>query len=125
MATAEKARNQAYNVTDGTLFRWQRLWPRVARMYGIETGVPRNFKLTTWMADKAPMWQAMVKRHGLVARTMDEAVTWGFGDFMWGIETDVISSVTKIRGHGFHDTVDTEDAILAHIQCYRDAKLLP
>jgi nucleoside-diphosphate-sugar epimerase len=125
MATAEGARNEAFNVTDGTVFRWSRLWPRVAKMYGIDVGIPRALKLTTWMADKEPAWKALVKKHGLVERPMADAVTWGFGDFMWGIQHDVISSMTKIRLRGFHDTVDTEDLILAHLARYREAKLLP
>ncbi len=125
MATAETAQNQAFNVMDGTLFRWNRLWPRIAKLYGLETGIIRTIKLTDWMADKGPVWDAMVKRHGLVPAKMEDVATWGFGDFVWGLEHDVISSVAKLRLAGFHDTVDTEDQILAHLKRYRDARILP
>jgi len=125
MATSEKARNQAYNTMDGALFRWCRLWPRVAKMYGLEVGSIRTMKLADWMSDKAPVWNAMVKKYGLKPQSMDQVVTWAFGDFMWGLERDVVSSITKIRIHGFHDTVDTEDQILAHLARYREEKILP
>ncbi len=125
MATSEKARNQAYNTLDGTLFRWCNLWPRIAKLYGLELGTARPLKLSQWMADKGPLWDRIVKRHGLVPRSMDEVVTWGFGDFIWGLEHDVVSSLAKIRAHGFHDTVDSEDMILAHLQRYREARVLP
>ena len=68
------------------------------------------------MADKAPIWDAIVKRHDLVARPIEQVATWGFGDFVWGLEHDVISSVIKLRQAGFHDTIDTEEQILAILQ---------
>ncbi|MEZ5816043.1 MAG: SDR family oxidoreductase [Hyphomicrobiaceae bacterium] len=125
MATSEKGRNEAFNVTDGTVFRWERLWPRIAKFYGMEVGQVRLLNLGLWMSDKAPVWEAIVKRHGLVGAGMDDVVTWNFGDFLWGLETDVVSSMTKIRLAGFDATVDTEDRILAILAGYRDAKVLP
>jgi nucleoside-diphosphate-sugar epimerase len=125
MATAPAARNEAFNLTDGSLFRWSSLWPKIARLYGLECGVPRPLRLGEWMADKGPAWDAIVRRHGLVARPMADVVTWGFGDFLWGLEYDVVSSMTKSRLAGFHDTVDTEAEILAHLHRYREARLLP
>ena len=125
MATSEKAQNQAYNVVDGTTFRWNRLWPRIAKFYGLQTGIVRNVQLNSWMADKQPMWDSIVKRRGLKPSRIEDIAVWGFGDFCWGLEHDVVSSVAKIRSHGFHDTVDTEEQILAHLARYREAKVLP
>lgn len=125
MATAPSARNEAFNLTDSSLFTWSRLWPKIARLYGLECGRPRPLRLGEWMADKGPLWDAIVKRHGLVARPMEAVVTWNFGDFLWGLEHDIVSSMTKIRLAGFPDTVDTEARILAHLSRYREARLLP
>lgn len=125
MATTASARNEAFNLTDSSLFTWSRLWPKIARLYGLECGRPRPLRLGEWMADKGPLWDAIVNRHGLVARPMEAVATWNFGDFLWGLEHDVVSSMTKIRLAGFQDTVDTEARILAHLQRYREARLLP
>jgi nucleoside-diphosphate-sugar epimerase len=125
MATSENARNQAFNVTDGTTFRWERLWPRIARFYGMELGQVRPLNLGVWMADKGPVWEAIARRHGLASTNIDDIVPWNFGDFLWGLETDVVSSMAKARLAGFHDTVDTEDRLLALLAQYRDAKILP
>ncbi|MGE0767679.1 MAG: SDR family oxidoreductase [Hyphomicrobiaceae bacterium] len=125
MATAESGRNEAFNVTDGTVFRWERLWPRIAKFYGLELGQVRPLNLGLWMADKAPVWAAIAKRHGLASKIMDDVVPWNFGDFLWGLETDVVSSMTKARLAGFHDTVDTEDRLLQLLAQYREAKVLP
>ena len=87
MVTSEKAHNQAYNLMDGTLFRWNRLWPRIARLYGLETGVVRPLQLTRWMADKEPMWQRIVKRLTLKPSRIEDVAVWGFGDFCWSSNT--------------------------------------
>jgi len=125
MATAAAARNEAFNLTDGGLFRWSRLWPKIARLHGLECGIPRTLRLGQWMAGAGPLWQSIAERHGLVKQPMEAVVTWNFGDFLWGLEHDVVSSMTKVRLAGFHDTVDTEARILAHLQRYREARLLP
>ncbi|MBS0241122.1 MAG: SDR family oxidoreductase [Proteobacteria bacterium] len=125
MATSATARNEAFNVTDGSLFRWERLWPRIARLYGLEVGQVRTLNLTQWMADKGPVWEQIAKRHGLKSSRMEDVVTWGFGDFLWGIERDVISSMTKIRLAGFHETIDTEERLIELLGAYREAKVLP
>lgn len=125
MSTSEKDRNQAFNVTDGTTFRWERLWPRVAAFYGMEVGQVRPLNLGLWMADKGPVWERIAKRYGLRSSRMEDIVPWNFGDFLWGLEHDVVSSMTKIRLAGFHDTIDTEDRLLALLAEYREAKVLP
>jgi nucleoside-diphosphate-sugar epimerase len=125
MATSQAACNEAFNLTDGGLFTWSRLWPKIARLYGLECGRPRPLRLGEWMAGKGPLWETIVSKHGLVARPMEAVVTWNFGDFLWGLKCDVVSSMTKIRLAGFNDTVDTEARILAHLSRYREARLLP
>ncbi|MFV0296600.1 MAG: SDR family oxidoreductase [Hyphomicrobiaceae bacterium] len=125
MASSDAGANQAFNVTDGTTFRWERLWPRIAAFYGLEVGQVRPLNLGLWMSDKADAWAAIVKEHGLVDQPMDAVVTWNFGDFLWGLEHDVVSSMVKARLGGFHETIDTEARILEHLAAYREAKVLP
>ena len=112
MATAPAARNQAYNVTDGGLIRWRRFWPRLAEHFGMKVGEARPLTLGQWMNDKGPVWDRIVAKHGLEPTRMDDVALWPFADFLWGREQDVISSVLKLRQHGFHDTVDSEEQIL-------------
>lgn len=112
MATAPAARNQAYNVTDGGLIRWRRFWPRLAEHFGMKVGEARPLTLGQWLNDKGPVWDRIVAKHGLEPTRMDDVALWPFADFLWGREQDVISSVLKLRQHGFHDTVDSEEQIL-------------
>jgi hypothetical protein len=125
IATTPACANQAFNVTNGDLFRWQRLWPRVARLFGIEAGGVRPLKLADWMGDKAALWSAIAERHGLVATRMDEVADWPFADFSWAQDYDVISSTTKLRQAGFTEAIDTETMVLDYLARYRAAKILP
>jgi nucleoside-diphosphate-sugar epimerase len=125
MATAPSARNQAYNVTDNDVFRWKRLWPKIAAVYGLNVGEIRPLKLADWMRDKSALWERIVARRGLIARPLTDLASWPFADFFWNLDFDIVSSTTKIRRHGFHGVVDTEEQFLAHLQSYRDARLLP
>jgi nucleoside-diphosphate-sugar epimerase len=125
LATSDRARNQAFNVTNGDTYRWCNLWPRIAADFGIACGQVRTLNLATWMADKQPVWDRIVKRHGLKPLPMTEVALWAFGDFLWRQGQDNVSSTTRIRSIGFHDTIDTEAMYAAHINSYRAAKILP
>jgi nucleoside-diphosphate-sugar epimerase len=125
MLTALAARNQAYNVTDMDVFRWERLWPRIAQAYAIPLGAVRPLKLAHWMSDKDELWSRIVRKHGLAATPIQALAPWGFADFVFGLDADIVSSTTKIRRAGFHGVVDTEEQFLAHLARYREARLLP
>jgi nucleoside-diphosphate-sugar epimerase len=125
MATDPRGANQPFNVSNGDLFRWQRLWPSLAAYFGMPMGEVRPCSLDELMADKNPLWQRVVQRHGLTASRLDEVAVWGFGDFVFRQDHDVASSTTRLRQAGFHEVVDTEAMFLGHLRQYREARLLP
>ncbi len=125
MLTAPEADNQAFNLTDGDVFRWNQLWARVADHFGLEVGRPRAWRLETWMADKQPVWEDIATRHNLIQHQLAEIAPWAFADFVFHQSYDVFSIMTKIRRAGFHDTVHTEDNFIAHIKRYQEARILP
>jgi hypothetical protein len=77
------------------------------------------------MRDKEPVWQRLVRRHGLEPRRLEEIAHWGFADFVLAQDYDVVSRTTKLRHTGFADFLDTEDMVLDHLARYRQARLLP
>ena len=125
MATTPACANTALNVNNGDFFRWRRLWPQIAAHFGIAPGIVRPLKLTTWMADKQPVWDAIVRRHGLVETKLADVADWAFADFLWAQGYDVISSTTRLRQAGFHDILDSAEMVLGHLTRYREAKILP
>lgn len=73
-------------------------------------------KLAQHMPALAPVWDRLVLGQSLSAAPYDKAVGWGFGDFVFGAEFDVVSDMTKIRLAGFTETVDSVQAIGAAIR---------
>jgi nucleoside-diphosphate-sugar epimerase len=125
IATAETARNEAFNLTDGDFFRWRHLWTRVASHFGLDLGRPRPIMAAAWMVDKQPLWDRIVARHGLEPKKLDDLAAWGFLDFLTSQRYDVVSSMVKIRQAGFHETVDSIDCFMAHLDRYQEARILP
>lgn len=125
IATTPACADAAFNVTDGGLIRWERLWPRIAALFEMPAGRVRTFRLADMMADKEALWSAMVERHGLVPRRLADLALWQFADTLFRQTYDVVSSTHKIRQAGFHEIMDSEACFLSHLAAYRAARLLP
>jgi len=124
-ATDPGSRDQAYNITNGDLFRWSSMWPRIAAFFDLEVAPPLPMSLDEVMADKGELWQAMIERHGLVPTPYEDVSSWRFGDFVFGWDYDVIADSSKSRRAGFHEYVDTEAMFLRLFQDLRDRRLIP
>ena len=77
------------------------------------------------MADKAPLWDALVSKHDLKPCRFDEVVAWPFGDYLFNTTWDVMSNLTKSRQHGFHDVVDSEEMFVDLLTRFREARIVP
>lgn len=124
-AATAAPRGEAYNVTNGDLFRWEQLWPQFARELGMATASPLPLKLATFMADKAPVWQRIVQKHGLLPYGFETIAAWGFGDFIFNCGYDVISATTKLRQAGFAEVVDSEEMFLRMFAEFRRRRVIP
>ena len=77
------------------------------------------------MSDKAPVWDAIVARHGLKASALDRLVLWNYGDYAFAPEWDIISSMDKARRLGFDERVDTREMFARLIEGYRAQRVVP
>jgi nucleoside-diphosphate-sugar epimerase len=125
MATDPKSANQAFNITNGDLIRWQNLWPKFADFFGMELSLPRNVSLRNVMADKGPVWDRVVGKHKLQAHSYQDIVAWGYPDNVFASDYDIVSSTTKARLAGFHDMVDTEEMFLRMFGEFRQNRIIP
>lgn len=125
MATTPQCANQAFNVTNGDLIRWEDTWPKIARHFKMELGARRHISLVRFMADKAPVWDGLVQQHSLRPIGYQEIVQWPYGDFVFAAGFDVISGLGKLRRYGFHQHVDTEDMFFRMWDDMRADKIIP
>ena len=125
MATEPACADQAFNVTNGDVFRWSRLWPRIAAAFDMACGSVRPLRLAAVMQGKEAVWDRIRERHGLAPRPLSEVANWGYLDATLERTWDEILSTGKARTFGFHDWADSEERLLALIAEYRAAKILP
>lgn len=124
LAESEAARNRAFNYVHAP-FRWRDVWTRIADGLGMEAGEPAPMKLATHMRWQAPVWDRIVREHGLVATPWEKLVAWPFGDFVFGTAFDMVSDTDAIRAAGFGETIDSAEAILAAIARLQARRILP
>lgn len=124
-ATNPASANQAYNVTNGDIFRWNRMWPKIAEFFDLETAPPLPMSLTDVMADKRHLWEAMGNRHGLNDHPYSDVSSWAFGDAVFAWDYDFLADGSKIRRAGFHDYVDTEAMFLELFATLRRQRVIP
>lgn len=116
--------NRAFNLTNGDCFRWCDLWPFLAEQFGVRAGGVRSMSMAHWMADKDAIWDAIRQRHGL-ALPLDQVASWSFADFFFGMDYDVLASMTAARAAGFTGFVDSWAMFAQQIAGYRKAGILP
>jgi hypothetical protein len=77
------------------------------------------------MADKEPLWNAMIEKHGLAPHAYKDVSSWRFGDFVFSRDYDMFADGSKARRFGFHDYVDTEAMFLKIFADFRQRRVIP
>jgi nucleoside-diphosphate-sugar epimerase len=125
MSTAPACANQAYNVTNGDFIRWSNLWPAFAEFFGMPAGPVNTVSLAQAMADKAPVWERIVAKHGLQSVPFAQTALWSYGDFVFAPGYDIMSDTLKLRQSGFEECLDTGKMFLDLFEKYRAARVIP
>ncbi len=122
-ATAAAAKGEAFNYVHEP-FRWERVWIRLARALDLPVGPPLPITLARHMPLQRPAWERLTASQHL-SLAYEEAIGWGFGDFVFGAEFDVVSDMGKIRRAGFTETVDSVEALVDAIRRQQAAGTIP
>ncbi|MFC9693466.1 SDR family oxidoreductase [Kribbella sp. NPDC056951] len=124
-ATAPAAANQAFNIANGDLFRWNELWPKIARWFEMDVAPPLQMSLQDVMADKASAWKQLQATHGLAETSYDEVSSWPFADFVFGWDYDFFADGSKARRAGFHEYVATDEMFFRIFAELRRQRVIP
>jgi len=126
-ATTPAAADTAFNVVDGDVVRWRRLWSQLAAALGVRPVGPgeRPAPLEEQMQGAEPVWERLVAEHDLVEPDLSRVASWWHTDSDLGRPMEVIADMTNSRLAGFTGYISTERALLATLRRYRDAKILP
>jgi nucleoside-diphosphate-sugar epimerase len=124
-ATEPTCANQAFNITNGDLFRWSEMWPAIARYFEMEVAPPLPLSLDSVMADKEPLWRTMTERHGLAEHAYADVSSWRFADFVFSWDYDMFGDGSKARRFGFHEHIETQAMFTRLFDDFRRRKIIP
>jgi nucleoside-diphosphate-sugar epimerase len=124
-AVTPRAAGEVFNVANGDATRWSHLWPAFADYFGVPAGGPRPIPLSSFMPELAPIWKEMAARYGLAQPELGPLVNWGFLEFMFAIEYDIVLALGKIRRAGFTRHPDTLVGFFKQFDEYRRARIIP
>ena len=126
-ATTPAAANEALNIVNGDVFRWRRMWPRLADALGVEAvsfdGEPAP--LEQQMADAADVWPEIVRRHGLRETNVERLASWWHTDADLGRTIETFTDMGRSRRLGFLGVRDTESSFTDLFTRLRAERIVP
>jgi nucleoside-diphosphate-sugar epimerase len=102
-ATTPAAANQAFNITNGEIFRWNWMWPKLAAHLGVTPAdhPGRLTPLAESMAGMEPVWDKIVAARGLQKNALNTVASWWHSDADLGRTIENFTDMTKCRDLGF------------------------
>lgn len=125
-AVDPNAKNEAFNVSNGDVFKWKHFWKVLAEQFGVEYAEYEGEKLSfqELMKDKGRVWEEIVAENGLVPTKLEEVGLWWFGDLCFGYECALLS-MNKSKEHGFLGFRNTKNAFISWIEKMKAYKIVP
>ncbi len=125
--TTPAARDRAFNVVNGDVFRWSWTWGRIAEWFGVAPapfdGIVRP--LEAQMADDAAIWRDIAARGGLVETDLARLASPWHTDADLGRPIEVVTDMSKSRRLGFTGYQPTDDAFFELFAQLRADRLIP
>jgi nucleoside-diphosphate-sugar epimerase len=126
-ATTPAARNEAFNVVNGDIFRWKRLWTALTHYFGLEPsaydGAPTS--LQQLLTDAAPTWNDIVARHHLQPNPLDRLASGWHTDADLGRPIECVNDMSKSRRLGFQQIQDSQQSFFDLFDQLRQERVIP
>lgn len=124
-ATSPAAENQAFNVNNGDIWRWNELWPRIARWFALETAPPVRLSFHQLFKDYRPVWRELAAQQRLVESDILQLNDGQFADFVFGWHYDMFGDASKLRRAGFTAMQATDEMFFSLFEQLRAARIIP
>ncbi|KAL3652190.1 mitochondrial peripheral inner membrane protein [Castilleja foliolosa] len=119
-------KNEAFNCSNGDVFKWKALWKVLAHEFGVEyeefDESDEYVSLVERMKDKGPVWDEIVKINNLTETKLEEFTFW-FADLMFLGEC-MLDSMNKSKEHGFFGFRNSEKSLVSVIDKMRSHKIV-
>ncbi|XP_019169131.1 PREDICTED: 3-oxo-Delta(4,5)-steroid 5-beta-reductase-like isoform X2 [Ipomoea nil] len=122
------AKNEAFNVSNGDVFKWKHLWKILAEQFEVEAGEfeeeGERLTLQEMMKEKGPVWDEIVEKNNLQPTKLEDVGVWWFADVILGI-CYPLDSMNKSKEHGFLGFRNTHKAFISWIDEMKAHKIVP
>jgi nucleoside-diphosphate-sugar epimerase len=126
-ATTPAAANQAFNITNGDVFRWKWMWSRIAEYFDLPAAdYPASpSPLEKQMADDQAVWTQIVAEHGLKESDIGRLISPWHTDADLGRPIEVVTDMSKSRLMGFTAYQASDQAFFDVFNRLREMRLIP
>ncbi|XP_010277137.1 PREDICTED: 3-oxo-Delta(4,5)-steroid 5-beta-reductase-like [Nelumbo nucifera] len=122
------AKNEAFNCSNGDVFKWKHLWKVLGEQFGVECAEfeeERGLSLEEMMKDKGAVWDEIVNDNGLVPSKLEEIGFWWFVDIVLGAKDTYLDNMNKSKEHGFLGFRNSTNAFISWIDKMKAFKIVP
>lgn len=126
-ADTDAARNEAFNIVNGDVFRWSWLWPKLAAYFGVEAaGFNGTMQpLEAAMANDHALWKEIAQKYGLVEADLDRLASAWHTDLDLGRPLEVMTDMANSRRLGFTAYQATDASFFDLFERLREERLIP
>ena len=126
-ATTPAAYNEAFNITNGEVFRWSWLWQQLADWFGIQAkGFDGTIHpLETEIAGDGELWKEIAVRKGLKEQDLNRLASAWHTDLDLGRPIEVMTDMSKSRKLGFTCYQSTRESFFDLFEQLRKDRLIP
>nr|AKU19319.1 putative progesterone 5beta-reductase [Albuca bracteata] len=123
------AKNEAFNCSNGDVFKWKQLWRTLAEQFEVGfvgyEGEEGRFSLEEAMRGKEEVWAEIVRESELVETRLEDVGNWWFVDAVLGVEFEHLDTMNKSKEHGFLGFRNTMNSFISWIDKMRAFKIVP
>ncbi|KAJ9159443.1 hypothetical protein P3X46_024951 [Hevea brasiliensis] len=128
-AVDPNAKNEAFNCSNGDVFKWKHLWNSLAEQfeienYGIEEEGDKRLSLVEMMKDMGPVWDEIVREKELVPTRLEEVAAWWIVDLCFQ-GASFLDTMNKSKEHGFVGFRNTKNSFIYWIDKMKAHKIVP
>jgi nucleoside-diphosphate-sugar epimerase len=132
--------NEAFNVSNGDVFRWKEMWQRLGKYFGAKVSpdpefkkpfpvvgtVQQEFSLADWHQDKEKVWFDLCTQLGAPqAKSTFSYGTRQFQDWVFRRSWNVTLSIEKARKFGWTAKIDDYDCLVEGFKKFERDGLIP
>lgn len=126
-STTEAAKNEAFNIVNGDLFRWSRLWKQLAGWFGVDyVGFEGTIKpLEAEIANDGALWKEIAAKYNLIEPDLSRLASAWHTDLDLGRPIEVMTDMSKSRKLGFPVFQRTDESFFDLFAQLREERLIP